>query len=54
MSLIISGGAGVWIYSKFFAPRGGYGNPKSAIIGSVVVALVLFLILYMTLKSFIK
>lgn len=53
MALLISVGAGAWLYSKL-ARRTGGGNTGPAIIGASVVALILFIILFLTFNSVLR
>jgi hypothetical protein len=53
MALLISVGAGAWIFSKM-ARRSGGGNTKPAIIGASVVAVILFIILLLTFSTYLN
>jgi|GEM_PF-1009888 len=50
ISLMLAGGTATWLYTKF-SRRSGGGNNGSAIVGAVVVGIVLFIVLYLTLKT---
>jgi len=47
---MLAGGTATWLYTKF-SRRSGGGNNGSAIVGAVVVGIVLFIVLYLTLKT---
>jgi hypothetical protein len=51
LSLLVAVGVSIWLYSRFFARRSGEGNMGPAAIGTAVVGIVLFIILYLTLTS---
>jgi hypothetical protein len=51
VALMFSAGAGAWVYSKM-SHRIGEGNGRQAVIGTGVFTLVLFIIIYITLRTF--
>ncbi len=53
LALIISISASVWLYARFFSRRTGGGNAKPAIIGSVVVGVILFIVVFFALATFL-
>ncbi len=50
-SFFIAVGAGAWIFVRL-QQRTGYGNNKSALIGTVIAAAGIFFVIYLTLKLF--
>ena len=50
-SLLLSVGAATWVYTKL-QQRTGYGNSRNAIIGATLVGLLLFSVVYLTLRLF--
>jgi len=54
ISLLVALGVAGWIYYKFFSRRTGEGNTRPAIIGSVVVGVIIFVIVFLALSTFIK
>lgn len=44
-------GTGTWIFTKL-QNKTGYGNSQSAIVGAVVSGLLVFLVVYLTLRLF--
>lgn len=52
IALLIALSAGTWAYSKLYSRTGG--NNQNAIIGGATTALVLFIILYLTLSTFLN
>lgn len=50
-SLLLSVGAATWVYTKL-QQRTGYGNSRNAIIGAALMGLLLFSVVYLTLRLF--
>jgi len=53
IALLLSAGIGAWLYSKFTHTSGG-SNTKSALVGTAVTTVILFIVLYLTLSFFLK